>query len=198
MITVEIKNKVDSIFKLYESYGNESYGENVTQLQHMLQCAQIAKKDGADDELILAAFFHDIGHLLESENTMEKMGKWGLEKHDYFGGEFLAKLGFSDKITQLVEGHVKTKRYLTYSKPQYFDELSDASRATLAYQGGKMTDIEAKEFESDRLLKEHIQIRLWDDLGKIEGLEINNNEIDALKELTFLHLLKNTSKSYRY
>jgi phosphonate degradation associated HDIG domain protein len=195
MITEEIKNKVDSIFKLYESYGNESYGENVTQLQHMLQCAQIAKKDGADDELILAAFFHDIGHLLESENTMEKMGKWGLEKHDYFGGEFLAKLGFSDKITQLVAGHVNAKRYLTFSKPGYLEGLSKASRETLEFQGGIMTEIEARKFECDNYFKDHVQVRLWDDLGKIEGLEISEHELNFLKEMTFLHLSNNISKN---
>ncbi len=52
----------DEIFNLYERYGNEAYGEEVTQTAHMVQSAQLAEEEGYDDEVILAAFFHDIGH----------------------------------------------------------------------------------------------------------------------------------------
>lgn len=55
---------VDEVFALYEIYGDEDYiGEPVSQLEHMSQAAALAVQEGYDDEVILAAFFHDIGHL---------------------------------------------------------------------------------------------------------------------------------------
>jgi len=39
-------------------------GEAVTQLEHALQCAVLAKSNNSTDELITASLLHDIGHLL--------------------------------------------------------------------------------------------------------------------------------------
>ncbi len=62
-ISQAIKN-VEEIFELYEKYGREDYiGEPVSLVEHMWQTAELAKKEGCDEEVILAAFFHDIGHL---------------------------------------------------------------------------------------------------------------------------------------
>ncbi|MEO6639264.1 MAG: phosphohydrolase, partial [Ginsengibacter sp.] len=56
----------DEVLSLYKQYGNEDYiGEPVSQIEHMCQCAQLAEKEDYDEEVILAAFFHDIGHLCE-------------------------------------------------------------------------------------------------------------------------------------
>ena len=66
MHTEKILNLVHEIMFLYESHGNEDYiGEPVSQIEHMCQCAQLAQAAGADDDVVLAAFFHDIGHLCE-------------------------------------------------------------------------------------------------------------------------------------
>ena len=55
---------VNEIFALYEKHGDEDYiGEPVSQLEHMSQAAALAEEEGYDDEVVLAAFFHDIGHL---------------------------------------------------------------------------------------------------------------------------------------
>ncbi|MCY7305685.1 MAG: HD domain-containing protein [Rhodoferax sp.] len=49
------------------NYGAARYGaEKVTQLQHALQCAQLAEKSGADPALLLAALLHDLGHMRAS------------------------------------------------------------------------------------------------------------------------------------
>ena len=56
----------DEILSLYKMYGNQDYiGEPVSQIEHMCQCAQLAEKEKYDNEVVLAAFFHDIGHLCE-------------------------------------------------------------------------------------------------------------------------------------
>jgi len=47
---------------LFEQYGNVAYsGEPVTQLEHALQSGALAEKEGVSDELVAAAFLHDLG-----------------------------------------------------------------------------------------------------------------------------------------
>lgn len=51
----------DFILGLYRRFGNEDYiGEPVSQLEHMSQSAVLAENEGYGEEVILAAFFHDI------------------------------------------------------------------------------------------------------------------------------------------
>ncbi len=47
---------------LEASADSDYYGESISQLAHALQAAQSARDADADDELILAALLHDIGH----------------------------------------------------------------------------------------------------------------------------------------
>ena len=46
-------------------------GYKVTRLEHSLQTATRAKRDGADDEMVVAALLHDIGDLLAPRNHGE-------------------------------------------------------------------------------------------------------------------------------
>lgn len=181
------EHRVNELFALYQKHGDENYGEGVTQLMHMVQCANLAIKEGCDDEMILAAFFHDIGHLLEHD---EEMGSFGKKDHDKLGHDLLLQYGFSERVAKLVASHVATKRYLTYKEPGYYEKLSDASKATLRYQGGQMNAEEATAYENDPLIKEYIRIRYWDDLGKETDLPVEQKDIDVLKAIT-LRYLKN-------
>jgi predicted HD phosphohydrolase len=55
---------IAEVFGLYERFGDSDYiGEPVSQVEHMSQAAQRAMAEGFDDEVVLAAFFHDIGHI---------------------------------------------------------------------------------------------------------------------------------------
>ena len=49
------------LFDLYEERGGEPYGESITQIEHALQCAALARDEGASDAMIVAALFHDVG-----------------------------------------------------------------------------------------------------------------------------------------
>ncbi len=165
--------KVVLIFSLYEKYVTEDYiGEPVSQFEHMCQSAQLAEKDGFDDEVILAAFFHDIGHLCVNLGEFESMGGYGIKSHEKIGADFLRDLGFPERIAKLVENHVQAKRYLTFQYPEYFDKLSEASRKTLEYQGGKMNEIEANVFESDPLFETSLKMITWDELAKVEFVPV--------------------------
>lgn len=168
---------VDQIIYLYTQYGHEDYiGEPVSQLEHMVQCAQIADSAGADEETILAAFFHDIGHFCEHivPEKVQYMDGYGIVDHEKLGADFLRQLGFSEKICKLVGSHVNAKRYLTFKDQNYLAQLSDASKETLRFQGGSMREEEALAFESDPYFPLYILLRRWDEMGKRPGMETPN------------------------
>jgi phosphonate degradation associated HDIG domain protein len=152
------------ILKLLRESGGQTYfGEAVTQLQHALQSAQLARDAGADDEVIVAALLHDIGHLLETGRLHEQLG---VIDHDCAGAEFLRARGFPEKIVSLIEGHVAAKRYLVATNPAYEARLSPSSVATLKLQGGPMTPEDAAAFERDPLFREKLRLRSWDEQAK--------------------------------
>jgi putative nucleotidyltransferase with HDIG domain len=146
----------------------------------MSQAAQLAMEEGYDDEVILAAFFHDIGHICVQASPAESMDGYGVKSHERIGADFLRTKGFPERIAKLVENHVQAKRYLTYKYPEYYENLSLASKKTLEFQGGVMTAEEAKAFQQDPLFKLSIQMRQWDEEAKEMYVPII--DIEILKE----------------
>ena len=181
---------VDEVFALYEKHGDEDYiGEPVSQLEHMSQAAVLAEEEGFDDEVVLAAFFHDIGHLCAEDAEAESMDGFGNVNHERLGADYLREKGFSERLATLVESHVTAKRYLTYKYPEYYNKLSDASKATLEFQGGRMTDREAAEFEKHPDAELFIKLRHWDDLAKEVNIPVA--DLGHLKSLAINHLYNN-------
>lgn len=181
-------NIIHEIFSLYEKYGQSDYiGEPVSQIEHMCQCGQLALEEGCDDEVVLAAFFHDIGHLLEFIMPVETMEGVGVMDHEAIGQSFLLERGFSMRIAKLVRSHVEAKRFLTYKYPEYYNQLSDASKLTLQHQGGRMSAEEAAVFESDPMFDQYIKMRNWDDKAKVTGKEMLS--LNVFKEKALSHLL---------
>jgi phosphonate degradation associated HDIG domain protein len=168
MTNQDVHQKVEDIFALYEKHGAENYsGEEVSQLEHMCQSAELARIGGYDDEVVLAAFFHDIGYLIHSENK-ETMGNYGRKNHEKEAGAFLRKMGFSERVANLAEQHVNAKRYLTFSDREYYNRLSEASKNTLKHQGGPMGEEEAAVFKADTLFDLNITMRRWDEEAKLK------------------------------
>lgn len=168
-----VEQTVTDIFDLYSKHGDADYiGEPVSQLEHMSQSAQLAIDDGYDDEVVLAAFFHDIGHICVASNSTNDMNGYGTLRHEQIGADFLRKKGFPEQVALLVEYHVEAKRYLTHKFPRYYDDLSEASKKTLEFQGGKMTAQEAISFEKDPLFETSIQMRKWDEKAKETNVPI--------------------------
>lgn len=163
------EEKADWIIELYKKYGNANYiGEPVSQIEHMCQCAQLAEESGADEEMILAAFFHDIGHLYEhiAQQKTAHMDDYGTVDHESLGADFLRNAGFGERMAKLVASHVQAKRYLVAAYPEYRQKLSEASMQTLILQGGPMNDDEIFSFVNDPLHQEYIQLRYWDEQAK--------------------------------
>jgi phosphonate degradation associated HDIG domain protein len=175
------------VFDLYEKHGTDDYiGEPVSQIEHMSQSAQLAIRQGFDEEVVLAAFFHDIGHLCAKD--AENMGGYGVKSHEKIGADFLRAKGYPERVAKLVENHVQAKRYLTFSSPDYYNQLSEASKRTLEYQGGKMTAEEAAEFEKSPLFHESIKMRQWDEEAKLEHVPVM--DLSTLKEMSVRVLTK--------
>lgn len=186
----KMEETVNEIMDLYNQYGGDDYiGEPVSQLEHMVQCAQLAEEEGFSDDVILAAFFHDIGHLcgyLLPNGEVQHMDGFGLLDHEKMGASYLRSKGFSENLAALVASHVQAKRYLTFKDPAYFDKLSEASKKTLEFQGGVMTADEAKAFESDALSSLYVSLRRWDERAKEEHKPVP--PLDKYRQMMMKHL----------
>lgn len=183
MKNASIDVRVEDIFELYTSFGADDYiGEPVSQVEHMSQAAELAIAGGADKEMVLAAFFHDLGHLLASRVHAESMDGYGAVDHEKLGSDYLNQMGFSRRLCSLIKNHVQAKRYLTLTRPGYYDKLSEASLKTLEFQGGRMTESEADRFEADPWFKDHIRLREWDEQAKIEHVPVL--DIEMMKRIS--------------
>lgn len=183
MQTPELQQVIINIFR---KHGSIVYGEECSVLSHSVQSGLIARDRGFDEELILGAFLHDIGHLCpleQEEGDFERMGEYGIDAHDKLGGDYLKSRGFSDRIIAVVKNHVPSKRYLCLKDQTYYDQLSEASKQTLEYQGGMMSEEEAAEFEADPFFEDSIQIRQVDEAAKEQNFEVQEKHWAYFQEL---------------
>ena len=157
-------SSVDEVLDLFERYGHERYDEEVTQLSHALQCAELATADQASDQLVAAALLHDVGHLLEIADGQLTPSATDLE-HEHLGARYLSGL-FPSSVTTPIGLHVLAKRYLCATEQDYLDRLSPGSVASLRVQGGPLTPEGAASFEDQPSCAGAVAVRRWDDGGK--------------------------------
>lgn len=155
---------VDWIFAIFAQHGAERYGEDVTQLQHALQAAELARLDDAPDTLVAAALLHDIGQFVDGAgDAAEVQDRDG--RHEDLGASLLAA-DFAPAVTEPVRLHIAAKRYLATVRPGYAEALSGASRLSFALQGGMMSGAEIAAFEAEPHFAAAVRMRLYDDGGK--------------------------------
>jgi phosphonate degradation associated HDIG domain protein len=159
---------LQDIESLFVRRGAEQYsGEPVTQLEHALQCAALAEAEGADDELVTAAFLHDLGHLLQDLGETPTLR--GVDDvHQYAALPFLRGL-FGERVLGGIQLHVDAKRYLCATRPGYHDALSEDSKRSLKLQGGTFSDEQAQTFIARPGAADAVRLRIWDDLAKTAG-----------------------------
>ena len=157
---------VDYLLELLEKKGSDiQYGnEDVTQLEHALQCAELAEQHNKSDAFITAALLHDVGHLLYEDDDPIHQGKDGV--HEDLGANYLEKY-FGEDVTLPIRAHVASKRYLAAVEDGYYDDLSEASKKSLKVQGGIFSKEEAEEFINKPQMKEAVEMRRFDDQAKI-------------------------------
>ena len=161
--------EVDDLFTLYRTKGEEPYGEALSQNEHALQCAALAHAEGATNALIVAALFHDVGHLFGDVQggSLRDVD----DDHELVGARVLSPL-FGPKVALPVSLHVTAKRWRCTTEPSYYDELSAASRETLIAQGGALSIGECRRFEAHPGFASALTLRSWDDRGKVEELDV--------------------------
>ena len=175
---------ISSIKQLFENYGDVTYGEKMTILSHSVQSAIIAKSRELSGKLVVAAFLHDVGHMLPILNDAEEdMGGFGAIHHEISGAVYLSNIGFDESITVPIKNHVISKRYLCTVNDQYHSELSEASKKTMEYQGGLLNKDEVTEFEKEPYFLESIELRLIDDEAKEEDFEVKAIMVEELFQL---------------
>ena len=181
-------NIVTKLLNLLENKGsNIQYGnENVTQLEHALQCAELAEKNNFSKEIITAALLHDIGHLLYDGEDPIHEGKDGY--HENLGADYLSTY-YGEEVTRPIRAHVACKRYLSSVEDGYYDVLSEASKISLDAQGGPFTKEEADEFIKKPFMKEAVEMRRVDDQAKV----LNKKTPDLNN---FRHYLEAAHKSF--
>jgi phosphonate degradation associated HDIG domain protein len=163
---------VADVLALYARRGDDTYGEDVTQNEHALQCAAIAEADGASDALIAAALLHDIGHLVHLDETGAVADAAVIDdEHEATGARALARV-FGPEVTGPIALHVTAKRYRCATEPGYAEGLSPASVLSLAIQGGPLDADACATFAAHPAAAEAIRLRGYDDWGKLADVEV--------------------------
>jgi [1-hydroxy-2-(trimethylamino)ethyl]phosphonate dioxygenase len=170
----------DRIFQLLDSRGDGRYGLSaVTQKQHALQSAALAAKRGLGDSLVIAALFHDLGHLLVGDDV--DLAEHGVDDlHEETSADTLETL-FGREVSEPVRLHVAAKRYLCAVNPAYYDKLSEDSRGSLILQGGPMSATEVAAFDKLEHRAAALALRMIDDEAKVAGLA--TPDLDAYRPL---------------
>lgn len=166
--------------QLLREHGALAYeGEGISQLQHAWQCAQLAARAGATPSLRLAAWLHDLGHLLSGlpgSPTLHGID----DRHEALGAAALATL-FDAAVCQPVALHVQAKRCLVAKHADYARGLSADSVRSLALQGGPMDAAECETFLAQPHARDAMRLRVWDDQAKDPGWHCDSDT--ALAEL---------------
>lgn len=160
---------VQMIFDVYNKVGHRQYGESVTELQHALQTATFAMQFNSSDAVVVASLLHDYGHLQHDEG--EDVASHGVDMRHEDLGVVKLKSFFGPEILEPIRLHVAAKRYLCHKSKAYIDGLSPASCLSLQIQGGPMSADESTEFESNPFYKSAVELRRFDDMGKVSGMK---------------------------
>ncbi|MEX1104880.1 MAG: HD domain-containing protein [Ilumatobacteraceae bacterium] len=163
---------VDEVVELFERWGPQHYDDQVSQLDHALQCAALARRAGAADSLVVAALLHDIGHLLELDTADGEMGDLAIDRHHEARAARALGAVYPPAVTAPIALHVEAKRYLCAVDEGYAATLSEGSVRSLVTQGGAMSADEVTRFEALPRWADAVALRRWDDLGKVDELAV--------------------------
>lgn len=162
---------LDDVLALYQRWGQDAYDEELSQLDHGLQTAALARRDGATPDLIAAALLHDVGHLLQLDRGVAHDPQGPDLHHEAVGARYLSSL-FGPDVTRPIALHVRAKRFRCTVDPDYRDALSPASERSLALQGGVLDAAQVQAFRSSAGAEYALRLRAWDDHGKVPDLDV--------------------------
>ncbi len=111
------KAHADRLLGALRALGEDAGGFAVTRLEHSLQTATRAHRDGRDEEYVVCALVHDIGDLMGPANHAEvgavimrpfvsEANHWMMDKHGIFQGYyFFHHLGLDRDLREQYRGH---------------------------------------------------------------------------------------------
>ncbi len=162
---------INFILDTFQRRGSESYAdEPVTQLQHALQCAQLARENQASDSLVLASLLHDLGHIMADSALPASLEEDLHDAHEARAYDWLLN-HFGAAVADPVHLHVAAKRYLCTTDPEYVKLLSPTSYKSYLDQGGPMSEEEIQAFEAEPHFEAALTLRRWDDQAKAADLQ---------------------------
>jgi phosphonate degradation associated HDIG domain protein len=176
---------IPEIVQLLNSRATTWYGqESVSQLEHALQCADLAEKADETPETVVAALLHDLGHMLSPHRPSAVTGEVPADVpaealptdtmptkddlHQFVALPFLRSL-FPDAVLEPIKLHVDAKRYLCAVDVGYWADLSPASKHSLELQGGVFDEKQVEAFKALPFSAEAVRLRRYDDLAKVPG-----------------------------
>ena len=107
----------DRLLQALRDLDDDTGGFSVTRLEHSLQTATRAHRDGRDEEYVVCALMHDVGDLMGPANHAEvgavimkpfvsEANHWMLDKHGVFQGYyFFHHLGLDRDMREQYRGH---------------------------------------------------------------------------------------------
>jgi len=107
----------DRVLGELQRLGGDYGGFQIDRLQHSLQTATLAHRDGRDEEYVVCALLHDVGDLLGSFNHpdiaaavlkpfVSEQNLWMVEKHGIFQGYyFFHHIGMDRDMREQFRGH---------------------------------------------------------------------------------------------
>ena len=158
-----MKQYYHKIKSLETKGSNIQYGnENVTQLEHALQCAELVEKNNFSknynsDTIMILPFY------MMAKDINE--GKDGY--HENLSNIYHLLWRRSTRpirVTLLVKDIYQQLKW-------YYEILSEASKISLEAQGGPFTKEEAEEFIKKPFMKEAVELRRFDDQAKVLNKE---------------------------
>jgi len=172
----EARVQTTRIEKIFQLHGERPVAKQGKALEGILREAEddIAEANNPNirDAMIVAALFHDVGHLVvDVHNSPESAVGEVDDNHEATGARILSPL-FGPAVAQPVSLHVTAKRWRCTCEPAYFDQLSEASKLSLKAQGGLLSDEECLRFEEHHGFVDALSLRTWDDEGKVVGLTV--------------------------
>jgi predicted HD phosphohydrolase len=171
---IEPSGMTDRLLEAMARSAARTYGaERVSELAHALQCADLARAAGADDELTLACLLHDVGRFaVDQAQVLDRVGGGGpgARGHHEVGADLIAPF-VPERVAWLVRMHAAAKRYLCATEPAYHALLSAGSQHTLTLQGGLMSAEEIARHAAHPWFADALRLRRWDDLAKVVGKE---------------------------
>lgn len=123
---------------------------------HALQTATLARRAGASDSLITAAWLHDIGHLAapggHAGHIAARVEGAG-DRHARLGADMLAAL-FPPNVTEPIRLRAQAQRYLAASRPR-------DDEGSIVIMAGQRADL---RFMTHRHAGDALRLSHWDGL----------------------------------